>query len=50
MYIYIYIYKTVLNTKKLSDVYVVGGKRQIKYKFIPISLFRGCPLIFKIPR
>ena len=32
--IYIYIY-----------IYIVGGKRQINYKFIPTRLFRGCPLI-----
>ena len=34
IYIYIYIY-----------IYIVGGKRQINHKFIPTSLFRGCPLI-----
>ena len=26
-------------------IYILGGKRQINYKFIPTSLFRGCPLI-----
>jgi len=26
-------------------IYNVGGKTQINYKFIPTSLFRGCPLI-----
>ena len=26
-------------------IYFVGGKKQIKYKFIPTNLFRGCPLI-----
>ena len=30
-YIYIYIY-----------IYIVGGKRQVNYKFIPTDLFRGC--------
>ena len=35
----------MLNTQEQSDVYIVGGKRQIKYKFIPTSLFRDCPLI-----
>ena len=26
-------------------IYIVGGKRQIDYQFIPTDLFRGCPLI-----
>ena len=26
-------------------IYIVGGKRQVNYKFIPTDLFRGCPLI-----
>ena len=26
-------------------IYIVGGKRQIDYPFIPTDLFRGCPLI-----
>ena len=34
MYIYIYIY-----------IYIYGRKKQINYKFIPTSLFRGRPLI-----
>ena len=34
IYIYIYIH-----------TYIVGGKRQINYKFILTSLFCGCPLI-----
>ena len=25
-------------------MYIVRGKRQINYKFIPTGLFRGCPL------
>ena len=37
-YIYIYIYIFIY-------LFIVGGKRQINYKFIPASLFRGCPLI-----
>ena len=34
LYLTIYIY-----------IYIVGGKRQINYKFIPTDLFHGCPLI-----
>mgnify|MGYP006896101860 CR=1 FL=1 len=34
VYIYIYIY-----------IYIYGRKKQINYKFIPTSLFRGRPLI-----
>ena len=26
-------------------MYIVGGKRQIDYQFIPTDLFHGCPLI-----
>ena len=37
--IYIYIY-----------IYIVGGKRQINYKFTPTSLFRGCSLIRDLMR
>ena len=39
LYIYIYIYIYYVHT------YIVGGKRQINYKFILTSLFCGCPLI-----
>ena len=34
VYVYIYIY-----------IYIYGRKRQINYKIIPTSLFRGRPLI-----
>ena len=26
-------------------IYIVEGKRQIDYQFIPTDLFHGCPLI-----
>ena len=33
------------NDMKVIYTYIEGGKRQINYKFIPKSLFGGCPLI-----
>ena len=40
----------LLNVRKmrLLNVYIVGGKRQMNYKFIPTDLFRGCPLIRRL--
>ena len=44
MYVYICIYIYICMYIYVY-VYIVGGKRQLNYKFIPTDLFRGCPLI-----
>ena len=54
MYIYIYIQKLrvtgnhacfILVILNYIYIYIVAGKRQINYQFIPTALFRGCQLI-----
>ena len=42
MYIYIYIYIYIY---VYIYIYIYGRKKQINYKFIPTSLFRGRPFI-----
>ena len=42
MYICIYIH--------IIYIYIVRGKRQINYQFIPRDLFLGCPLIRDLMR
>ena len=61
IYVYIYIYIRVRKHETQSNrescvfhfshfelyiyIYIVAGKRQINYQFIPTALFRGCQLI-----
>ena len=57
--IYVYIYECVSTKLRVTGnhacfilvilnyiyIYIVAGKRQINYQFIPTALFRGCQLI-----